>query len=114
MIEDFSFERITVIGDLFLDCYVAGSVSRFSPEAPAPVLLRAAHGAVPGPNVIVKGADYQEHKVVGGDFVKSYGGAVVLADLVSGRSTSALVGKMRRPSPVEPASIPGPAGGTAP
>lgn len=48
------------------------------------------------PDVIVKGADYQEHQVVGGDFVKSYGGAVVLVDLVSGRSTTSIVKKMQQ------------------
>lgn len=49
------------------------------------------------PDVIVKGADYQEDQVVGGDFVKSYGGTVFLVDLVAGRSTSAIVAKMRQP-----------------
>lgn len=68
------------------------------------------------PDVIVKGADYQEHQVVGGDFVKSYGGAVVLVDLVSGRSTSALVRKMRQPSApaVEFVPVPGIAEENAP
>ncbi|MBB2204861.1 D-glycero-beta-D-manno-heptose-7-phosphate kinase [Gluconacetobacter takamatsuzukensis] len=47
------------------------------------------------PDVVVKGADYQEHEVVGGDFVKSYGGSVVLVDLISGRSTTSIVQKMQ-------------------
>jgi len=47
------------------------------------------------PDVVVKGADYQEHQVVGGDFVKSYGGKVVLVDLVAGRSTTSIVRKMQ-------------------
>ncbi|GLQ62893.1 MULTISPECIES: D-glycero-beta-D-manno-heptose-7-phosphate kinase [Gluconobacter] len=54
------------------------------------------------PDVVVKGADYQEHQVVGGDFVKSYGGSVVLVDIVSGRSTTSIVRKMQTapaPSP---------------
>jgi D-beta-D-heptose 7-phosphate kinase/D-beta-D-heptose 1-phosphate adenosyltransferase len=46
------------------------------------------------PDVIVKGSDYQEHEVVGGDIVKSYGGSVVLVDLVAGRSTTSIVRKM--------------------
>ncbi|GBD57560.1 D-glycero-beta-D-manno-heptose-7-phosphate kinase [Gluconobacter wancherniae] len=54
------------------------------------------------PDVVVKGADYQEHQVVGGDFVKSYGGSVVLVDIVSGRSTTSIVKKMQ----VAPASSP--------
>ncbi|MBB2169638.1 D-glycero-beta-D-manno-heptose-7-phosphate kinase [Gluconacetobacter aggeris] len=48
------------------------------------------------PDVVVKGADYQEYEVVGGDFVKSYGGAVVLVDIVSGRSTTSIVKKMQQ------------------
>ncbi|WP_266347144.1 D-glycero-beta-D-manno-heptose-7-phosphate kinase [Kaistia dalseonensis] len=43
------------------------------------------------PDVLVKGADYQEHEVVGADFVKAHGGRLVLAPIVPGRSTSALV-----------------------
>ena len=46
------------------------------------------------PDIIVKGSDYQEHEVVGGDIVKSYGGSVVLVDLVAGRSTTSIVRKM--------------------
>jgi D-beta-D-heptose 7-phosphate kinase/D-beta-D-heptose 1-phosphate adenosyltransferase len=43
------------------------------------------------PDILVKGADYREDQVVGGDFVKARGGKVVLAQLIAGRSTSALV-----------------------
>ncbi len=64
------------------------------------------------PDAIVKGADYQEHEVVGCDFVKSDGGAVVQADLVSGHSTSVLVGKMRQSSVVGSVSVPRSAGGS--
>jgi len=47
------------------------------------------------PDVLVKGADYQEHEVVGGDVVKSYGGRVVLAEIIAGRSTTSIVRKMQ-------------------
>lgn len=47
------------------------------------------------PDILVKGADYTEDQVVGGDVVKSYGGRVVLANLVSGRSTTSIVKKMK-------------------
>jgi bifunctional ADP-heptose synthase (sugar kinase/adenylyltransferase) len=30
--------RVAVIGDLMLDCYMTGEVSRISPEAPVPVM----------------------------------------------------------------------------
>lgn len=48
MIENFDFGQIAIIGDVLLDCYINGSVSRVSPEAPVPVLLRAKETAVPG------------------------------------------------------------------
>jgi D-beta-D-heptose 7-phosphate kinase/D-beta-D-heptose 1-phosphate adenosyltransferase len=40
------------------------------------------------PDVLVKGADYQKHEVVGADYVESYGGRVHLAALREGFSTS--------------------------
>jgi len=46
------------------------------------------------PDVLVKGADYTIDKVVGASFVQSYGGEVVLIDLVEGQSTTNLVAKM--------------------
>lgn len=58
MIDDFRFGRIAVIGDLLLDQYVSGNVSRISPEAPVPVLLNNAIRRVPGgaANVAVNAA----------------------------------------------------------
>jgi D-beta-D-heptose 7-phosphate kinase/D-beta-D-heptose 1-phosphate adenosyltransferase len=47
------------------------------------------------PDVLVKGADYTMDTVVGADLVKSYGGRVVLAELLPGHSTSATVAKLR-------------------
>ena len=43
------------------------------------------------PDVLVKGADYRENEVVGGDLVKSWGGRVVIANLVPNQSTTSLV-----------------------
>jgi len=45
-------------------------------------------------DVIVKGSDYTEDQVVGGEDVKSWGGKVVLIDIVQGRSTSRIIEKM--------------------
>jgi D-beta-D-heptose 7-phosphate kinase/D-beta-D-heptose 1-phosphate adenosyltransferase len=47
------------------------------------------------PDVLVKGRDWAEKGVVGGDFVKSYGGRVVLAPLVEGKSTTTVIDKIR-------------------
>lgn len=43
------------------------------------------------PDIVVKGADYTEDEVVGGDVVRARGGRVMLIDLEEGHSTSRLV-----------------------
>jgi len=40
--------RIAVIGDVMLDCYMMGEVSRISPEAPVPVMRVVNEHSVPG------------------------------------------------------------------
>ena len=47
------------------------------------------------PDVLIKGADYKREEIVGADFVLSYGGEVVLAELMPDRSTSSLIGRAR-------------------
>ena len=47
------------------------------------------------PDVLVKGADYAPEQVAGGDFVRSYGGRVETIELTPGRSTTALLEKIR-------------------
>lgn len=44
----FPRQRILVVGDLMLDHYILGQVSRISPEAPVPVLHVAREQSVPG------------------------------------------------------------------
>ena len=46
------------------------------------------------PDVLVKGADYTIETVVGADLVQSYGGKVVLAEIVKGFSTTATIARM--------------------
>ncbi len=43
------------------------------------------------PDVLVKGEDWKDKGVVGREFVESYGGEVVLAPLVDGKSTSDII-----------------------
>ncbi len=50
------------------------------------------------PNVLMKGADYAENQVVGGEFVKSYGGVVVLLPLKQGYSSTTIIEKTRQTS----------------
>ena len=46
------------------------------------------------PDVLVKGADWAEENIVGGDFVKSKGGKVVRVSLVPAASTSGIIAKI--------------------
>ena len=47
------------------------------------------------PDVLVKGEDWAQKGVVGREFVESYGGSVVLAPLVKGKSSTATIEKMK-------------------
>jgi len=48
------------------------------------------------PDILIKGADWSKQKIIGADFVKSYGGKVLTVNLVKGRSTSAIIEKIIR------------------
>ena len=43
------------------------------------------------PDILVKGGDYTEEEVVGGDFVRSLGGRVEIIDLLQGHSTTKIL-----------------------
>ena len=47
------------------------------------------------PDVLVKGGDWKVEQIVGGDFVKAYGGEVRSLQLVEGFSSTALIGRIR-------------------
>ncbi|HEV2949592.1 MAG TPA: D-glycero-beta-D-manno-heptose 1-phosphate adenylyltransferase [Gemmataceae bacterium] len=59
-------------------------------EEPMPLSLISALR----PDVLVKGADYQKHEVVGADVVESYGGRVHLAPLREGFSTTRILQRL--------------------
>ncbi len=61
----------------------------FAEDTPAALIERLR------PDVLVKGGDYVEETVVGAPFVRSYGGRVVLIDLVPGRATTRVVERIR-------------------
>jgi D-beta-D-heptose 7-phosphate kinase / D-beta-D-heptose 1-phosphate adenosyltransferase len=48
------------------------------------------------PDVLVKGADYTLRNVVGSDIVSSYGGRVLLAEIMPGHSTTGTIAKLGR------------------
>ncbi len=46
------------------------------------------------PDILIKGADWQKNKIVGADFVSSYGGKIYTVKLANGRSTTNLIKKI--------------------
>ena len=46
------------------------------------------------PDVLIKGADWEEAEIIGSDVVKSYGGNVVRIEVVPGISTSRIIEKI--------------------
>ena len=46
------------------------------------------------PDLLIKGSDYKEDEVVGGEFVIKNGGKILLADIVSGFSTTNTINKL--------------------
>lgn len=60
-------------------------------DAPTPIdLIKSVR-----PDILVKGEDWAEKGVVGREFVESYGGHVVLAPLVAGKSSTATIEKLK-------------------
>jgi len=47
------------------------------------------------PNILVKGGDYIVQTVIGNNFVKSYGGKIVIIPIVKGNSTTKLIEKIQ-------------------
>lgn len=53
------------------------------------------------PDILIKGSDWSKKRIVGADFVESYGGKVITIKLVKGRSTSAIIEKIIQGFPKE-------------
>ncbi len=75
---------LLLAAQLYVDAVVL-----FDRDTPAE-LLRAVR-----PDVLVKGGDYTAESVVGYDFVKSYGGEVVIIPTIEGFSTSAILQRIK-------------------
>ncbi|GHU05922.1 bifunctional protein HldE [Alphaproteobacteria bacterium] len=77
--------RAMVLGALsFVDAVVV-----FDDDTPLETIRRLR------PDLLVKGADYAEDQVIGGDLVKSWGGSVFLAQLLEGQSTTQTIQRMK-------------------
>lgn len=78
-------DRMTVLSEL--EC--VDEVIAFDEDTPAELIKKVR------PDVLVKGDDYTIEKIVGADFVMSYGGEVKTIPLLEGRSTTNIISKMR-------------------
>ncbi|MHC4758577.1 MAG: D-glycero-beta-D-manno-heptose 1-phosphate adenylyltransferase [Planctomycetota bacterium] len=48
------------------------------------------------PDILVKGQDWEDKGVVGSEFVESYGGKVILAPLVEGKSSTSIIERLKK------------------
>ncbi len=46
------------------------------------------------PDILIKGGDWKKNKIVGADFVSSYGGKIITVKLAKGRSSTNLIKKI--------------------
>ena len=47
------------------------------------------------PDVLIKGSDYCENEIIGASFVKSYGGKILIIDLVDDLSSTNVINKIK-------------------
>jgi len=79
------YDRATVLAALEMVDYV----TLFDEPDPLDLIKKVK------PDILVKGQDWAEKGVVGREFVESYGGRVVLAPIVEGKSSTATIEKMK-------------------
>jgi len=97
-------QTVLCVGDLMLDEFVYGEVSRISPEAVDLVAVFEEDTPINlitqiKPSVLVKGGDYARDQVVGHEIVAANGGEIVLVDILEGFSTTSLVRRARESHP---------------
>src|SRR5258705_4151695 len=101
LVESAGRPRVLIVGDLILDRYVAGEVTRISPEAPIPVLTaksseeRIGGAGNVGANLIAMGAEVDCAGVIGDD---GWGRALRSLLTAQGIETEAVVVDPSRPT----------------
>jgi D-beta-D-heptose 7-phosphate kinase/D-beta-D-heptose 1-phosphate adenosyltransferase len=85
-------DRVLVLSELASVDYVV----LYDTDTPKPLLTALR------PEVLVKGAEYRKDQVVGHEIVESYGGKIVLADMVQGRSTTNIIRRIAATKPTQP------------
>ena len=48
------------------------------------------------PDILVKGGDYTEEEVVGGEFIKAVGGEVSIIGFLQGHSTTDIINRIKK------------------
>jgi rfaE bifunctional protein kinase chain/domain len=104
LFEGFKNKKVLVIGDVMLDRYIIGNVSRISPEAPVPIIElskeedRLGGAANVALNVVALGSEVHLGSVVGND-----NAGKIIKDLCSnsGIGSSAIVSLNTRPTTVK-------------
>ncbi len=104
LLQRFASTRLLVVGDVMLDRYIYGSVSRISPEAPVPIVHKTREVAAPGgaantaANIAALGASVTLLGVTGRDEA-----AAALARCLEGKGVSAasLLADPARPTSVK-------------
>jgi D-beta-D-heptose 7-phosphate kinase/D-beta-D-heptose 1-phosphate adenosyltransferase len=86
---------IVLAGLAFVDAVVP-----FADDTPMKLIERIK------PDILVKGSDYSIGQVVGRDLVESYGGKVVLVDLVPDSSTTRIIDRLKSPALAAGADVP--------
>jgi len=64
-------------------------VAPFSEDTPERIVREL------GPDVLVKGSDWEGKEVAGADYVRAHGGVVRFVELLPGRSTTSLAERIR-------------------
>src|SRR3954451_21524661 len=81
VIDRFASQRVLVVGDLMLDEFIWGKVSRISPEAPVPVVNVSSESYYPGgaANVARNVREFAGHTAVAGIVGDDASGAQLLS-----------------------------------
>lgn len=78
-------DRALLLANLYVVDYVVG-FNELTPEELIKIIQ---------PDYLVKGGDYNEEQIAGADFVKSYGGKIVIIPLLENYSSTVVINKMQ-------------------
>jgi len=104
ILSGFAKSRVLVVGDLMLDEFIWGDVSRISPEAPVPVVLVERESAMPGgaANVAYNISSLGGQTLVSGVIADDRAGMVLTKSLAGNKvDTRGIISDPQRPTTVK-------------